>query len=519
MKKRISILVLALALAGLLFWGCLPQFVQNGTAEPTSTPRVFLTITPKDDVQILPKTTRPNILLIISDDLDEELGTIKYMPHLQELMFSRGLSLADFFISEPLCCPSRSTFLRGQYTHNHGIYRNDSPHGGFEEFYYLQNESSTLATWLQAAGYRTVLLGKYLNGYPFREDRTYVPVGWDEWYSAAKGSPFAGFKYTLNENGVQVDYNETGQGESQYMTDVLGGKAVDFIKRSAQDGGPFFMYLSTYAPHVPVKAAPRHENLFPDLVAPQTGSFNETDVSDKPAGISSDPLLTEEEIKELDLQYRVRVQAMQAVDEMIVELVDALEETNQLENTYIIFTSDNGYHLGQHRLRDGKASPYEEDIHVPFVIRGPGIEAGSSLSGYITGNVDFAPTIAELAGVIPPAYVDGQSMVQLFSGEKPSAQAWRSGYLLEFYGYNNSETPDTVAPPAPSYLGLRTQDYLYVEYDDGFVELYDLVNDPYEMENIAQTADKNLLAGLSQWLQALSKCSGNECSMIDDQLP
>ncbi len=517
--KRISTLVLALILMGFLLWGCLPQFAQGGTAGPTSTPRVFLTITPKDDVQVLPKTTRPNILLIITDDLDKELGTIQFMPHLQALMVSQGLSLDDFFISEPLCCPSRSTFLRGQYTHNHGIYRNDPPHGGFEEFYYLQNESSTLATWLQAAGYRTVLLGKYLNGYPFREDRTYVPVGWDEWYSAAKGSPFAGFTYTLNENGRQVDYNETGQGESQYMTDVLGRKAADFIQRSAQNGEPFFMYLSTYAPHEPVKAAPRHENLYPDLGAPRTPSFNEQDVSDKPAGISSDPLLTDEEIQELNLDYRVRVQVMQAVDEMIVQLVDTLEETGQLENTYIIFTSDNGYHLGQHRLRNGKASPYEEDIHVPFVIRGPGIEAGSSLSGYLTGNVDFAPTIAELAGVIPPTYVDGRSMVQLFSSEKPSPDKWRSGFLLEFYGYNTAETPITDSAPTPDYLGLRTNNYLYVEYADGFVELYDLVNDPYEMENIAQTADKTLLAGLSQWLHALSKCSGSECSAVDNQLP
>jgi arylsulfatase A-like enzyme len=153
------------------------------------------------------------------------------------------------------------------------------------------------------------------------------------------------------------------------------------------------------------------------------------------------------------------------------------------------------------------------------VIRGPGIEAGSSLSGYITGNVDFAPTIADLAGVNPPTYVDGRSMVQLFSSEKPSPDKWRSGYLLEFYGYNTSKTIDTGSPPAPSYLGLRTRDYLYVEYGDGFVELYDLVNDPFEMENIAQTADKTLLSSLSQWLHALSKCSGSACTTIDNQVP
>lgn len=503
----------ALIFLSVFLFGCLPA--AEPTPDPTKTPRVFLTITPQDDVVVIPKTDRPNILFILTDDLDAELGTISYMPHLQELLAAQGLTVADFFISQPLCCPSRATFLRSQYTHNHGIYRNDPPNGGFEEFYALQNESSTLATWLQAAGYRTVLLGKYLNGYPFPEDRTYVPVGWDEWYSAAKGSPFAGYTYTLNENGKQVDYNETGQGESQYMTDVLARKAGDFIKRSSAEQVPFFVYLSTYAPHVPVKPAPRHENLFPDLQAPRTGSFNEADVSDKPVGIRFDPLHSEDEIADMDAEYRARVQTMQAVDEMIAYLISMLKETNQLDNTYIIFTSDNGYHLGQHRLLNGKATPYEEDIHVPFIIRGPGIEANTILQGYLTGNVDFAPTIAELAGVIPPDYVDGRSMVQLLGAERPPVSEWRSGYLLEFYGYNEQGADPNAPAPAPEYLGLRTQDYLYVEYQDGFIELYDLNTDPYQMENISATADKALLGQLSEWLRALSACAGRQCRVLD----
>jgi arylsulfatase A-like enzyme len=499
---------------GVFLVSCLPV---GQTADSTKTPRAVLTITPQADVQVLPKTERPNILFILTDDLDAGLNTISYMPHLQELLVSQGLTLEDYFISQPLCCPSRSTLLRGQYTHNHKVYRNDQPNGGFEEFYSLQHESSTLATWLQAAGYRTVMLGKYLNGYPFPEDRAYIPVGWDEWYSSVKGSPFAGYKYTLNENGKQVDYDVNARGESQYMTDVLASKAGNFIRRASVDQTPFFVYLSTYAPHVPVKPAPRHAALMPDLKAPHTTSFNEADVSDKPAGMRFDPLLGDEEIKSLDEEYRARVLAMQAVDEMIAQLMDVLKETNQLGNTYIIFSSDNGYHLGQHRLRSGKATPYEEDIRVPFIIRGPNIQANTTLQGYVTGNVDFAPTIAELAGILPPEYVDGRSMLELFGAERPAASEWRSAYLLEFYGYNQADEALNAPAPHPDYLGLRTQNYLYVEYQDGFVELYDLIADPYEMENIAATADKTLLRSLSTRLHELAVCSGKQCSILDGE--
>jgi len=505
----------ALILLGSLLLGCVSR--DTNQPEPTKVPRSVLTITPLNDVQVIPRAERPNFLFIITDDLDLELGTIDYMPHLKELLIDRGLTLQKFFISQPLCCPSRATFLRSQFTHNHGVYRNDPPNGGFEEFYSLQRESSTLATWLQAAGYRTVLLGKYFNGYPFSEDRSYVPVGWNEWYSAARGNPTAGFRYTLNENGKLIDYEETGKGESKYMTDVLGRKAGNFIKRASADEVPFFVYLSTYAPHVPVKPATRHENLFPDLKAPRTESFNEADVSDKPGGIRFDPPLSDEEIVQLDEEYRARVQAMQAVDEMIAQLMDVLKETGQLENTYIIFTSDNGYHLGQHRLRSGKASPYEEDIHVPFIIRGPGIESGGRLQGYLTGNVDFAPTIAELAGVIPPDYVDGRSMVPLLGGDKPPFSDWRSAYLLEFYGYNQPDEDPNAPPPVAEYLGLRTTDQLYVEYSDGFVELYDMKTDPFQMTNIAGTADKALLKHLSDWLHELAKCSGSQCRQLEQE--
>jgi N-acetylglucosamine-6-sulfatase len=501
-----------------LLFGCVAGEGQSIPLDATATPRAVFSITPLSDVQVLSKSNRPNILVIMTDDLDLEMGTIEYMPNLQKLLVAQGLTVEEFFVSLPFCCPSRSTFLRGQFAHNHKVYRNDQPNGGFEEFYSRQHETSTLATWLQAAGYRTVLLGKYLNGYPSKDNLTYIPVGWNEWYSSVKGSPFAGYQYTINENGKLVRYKETGEGESQYMTDVLARKTVDFIQRAGAEEVPFFVYLSTYAPHAPVQPAPRHLALLSDLKVPRVPSFNEADVSDKPAGIRSDPLLTEDEIRKNDRRYRDRVLTMLAVDEMIGQLVETLTATGQLDNTYIIFTSDNGYHFGQHRRREGKGSFYEEDIHVPLIIRGPGVKAGASLEGYVVGNVDLAPTIAELAGVTPPDYVDGSSMVRLFDGVLSPASEWRSAYLLEFYGFNEKDGDPNAPAPLPEFLGLRTQHYLYVEYKDGFIELYDLQNDPYELENIASQADQSLLTNLSGLLHALETCSGKQCSTFDDGL-
>lgn len=506
--------VLAMIWMTSLLFGCAP--VAAGT--PTAAPRAVLTITPRADAEVIPKSDRPNILLIVLDDLDAEMGSTDYMPVFQDLLVRRGLTLEDFYVTSSVCCPSRATILRGQIPHNHGVLSNSAPHGGFEQFYLRENESSTVATWLQAAGYRTVLLGKYLNGYPFREDRNYVPVGWTEWYSPAKGKPYVGFNYTLNQNGVQVDYRDTGQGESLYITDVLAGKAVEFIERSAADSQPFFMYLSFFAPHQPAEPATRHGVLFPGLVVPRTPSFNEQDVSDKPGSLQNNTPLTEEQIADMDGLYRRRIQTLQAVDEAIAYLIDTLETTGELDDTYIIFTSDNGFHLGHHRLYAGKATLYEEDIHVPFVIRGPGIAAGESLSGYLAGNVDLAPTIAELAGVIPPGFVDGRSLVGLFGDQRPALDDWRSMYYLEVFGQEGSEEGESeqTLTALNREFGLRTANYLYAEYEDGAVELYDMRIDPYQLQNIASVADQALLDQLSRLLAALKECAGDACRTLEE---
>lgn len=485
----------------------------------------------KVDIVVLPKEKRPNIIIIIADDLDLKLGTINYMQNLQELMVVRGTTLNDFFVTTPMCCPSRANILRGQYTHSHQVYNNEAPYGGFLKFYETGNEASTIAVWLQAAGYRTSLIGKYFNGYPFRDDRTYVPAGWSEWASPAQKNAYDGYDYVLNENGVLASYSPD---EENYFTDVMNRKAVDFIERAAQDETQFFLYLAPFAPHEPATPAKRHLDLFPSIAAPRTPSFNENDVSDKLGDMSRNQLLTEEQISNIDYMYRQRILSMQAVDEMLLNLITTLEKTGELDNTYIVFTSDQGYHLGQHRFYYGKSTFYEEDIAVPFIVRGPGIPEDSEVSGLLAGNVDIAPTFAEWAGVIPPEFVEGRSLAGILAGESVSEINWRQVFLLETYGFSINE--DSTKIPLfgevfdsvfgllsaqkvnQSSIGLRTAQYTYIEHADGSMELYDQVMDPYQLENLAASADPYLLERLSTWSHELALCSGNDCLRVEEGL-
>ncbi len=441
---------------------------------------------------------RPNIIFILTDDLDAQ--SMAFMPKLKTLLSDQGVSFSNFFVSFSLCCPSRATILRGQYGHNTQILANGPPDGGFEKFRSLGHENSTIATWLQEAGYRTVLLGKYLNGYPDRGNPTYVPPGWSEWYGVLRGHYF---NYQINENGRIVSYGSRPQ---DYETDVLARKTIDFIQRTAKEGKPFFVYLAPFAPHSPATPAPRHQDLFPNVKAPRTPNFNEEDVSDKPAYIRNRPPLTEKEIAKIDEQHRKRLQSLQAVDEAIEALIEALEAVGQLDNTYIFFTTDNGFHLGNHRLATGKVAPYEEDIRVPLIVRGPGVPAGRTVE-HLTGNVDLAPTWAELAGVKAPDFVDGRSLVPLLGSNPPSADNLRQAFLLE-NGNLDRRSQGLAIPP---YRAIRTEDYLYVEYNTGERELYDLNKDPYQLQNLSATADPNLLKQLSSRLAELRSCAAASC--------
>lgn len=484
-----------------------------------------------------PTERRPNVVFVLTDDQD--LPSLAFMPKVQALLVQQGMRLDEHFVSLSLCCPSRVTTLRGQYAHNTGVYGNNPPEGGFEGTYTKGLERSTLATWLQGAGYRTAFFGKYLNGYPEGAPAGYYPPGWDEWYAGTTGTPYRGFDYDMNENGTTVHY---GSADEDYLTDVIARQAEDFIRRTvaADPNRPFLAYVAPFAPHAPATPAPRHAELFPDARAPRTASFNEADVSDKPAWVRALPPLTADQIAEMDKLYRHKLQALQAVDELVERLVNTLQATGQLAHTYIVFTSDNGYHQGQHRMDSGKMTAYEEDLRVPFVVRGPGIAAGSRATR-VTANVDHAPTLAALAGATAPSFVDGRSLLPLWRGEAPAE--WRQVLLLEHKPDKNDEAARRVSrfvatsgrePPDPmdlvaaggdgmditSFSGLRTAaGVTYIEYDTGEREYYDRAVDPAQLDNAYARTPTDQRARLADWLAALRSASGEALRQAEAHAP
>ncbi|MCI0479770.1 sulfatase, partial [Candidatus Uhrbacteria bacterium] len=336
-------------------------------------------------------------------------------------------------------------------------------------------------------------IGKYLNGYPANATENYVPPGWTEWYSSIGDAEhmdiaYGEYNYTLNENGTLVKY---GDAPEDYGTDVYAAKTLDFIERSVAAGEPFFAYVSVYAPHNPGTPAPRHADLFADLELPRSPSFNETDIKDKGRYYRNNPLLTDEQIAEMETKYRLRIQSLQAVDDLVESVVAKLDSLGQLDNTYIFFASDNGFHIGEHRLLPGKATAFEEDILVPMLVRGPGVRAGSVIDK-ISGNIDLAPTFADLARVPVPDFVDGRSLVPLMRGEFVSS--WRTAFvilrgrsfsddassrldptllasLFQPFGAFTREEEPLDSPydnkPGGQFRGLRTTEYTYVEFVNG----------------------------------------------------
>ena len=423
------------------------------------------------------------------------------MPQVKSFMADGGVSFSNYFVNVSLCCPSRATTLRGQYAHNTGIYTNKKSDGSFIHFYRQGLEKSTIATWLKQKGYRNGFIGKYLNGYPRSAPKDYVPPGWDEWASPINDSGYVGFNYTLNENGSFVSY---GDRPEDYTSDVYTKKAQKFIDRSAKNKQPFFLYLSYFPPHQPAIPAPRHSKLFPNAFAPRTPSFNEADVSDKPEYIRDLPLLSQQEKDEIDFLYQKRLRSLQSVDEGLVALVNTLKANGQLDNTYIIFTSDNGFHLGQHRLPPEKESAYEEDIHLPLYVRGPDVPAGETRDR-IVSNVDLAPTFAELAGVNPPKFIDGRSFASLFRRNFSVPTSWRQVLLLQ-HRLNRKTTPSI-----PDYRGLRTADCTYVRYNTGEQELYDLRQDPDQLHNLAKVIHPKVIKEYAKRLISLGSCREETC--------
>ncbi len=402
--------------------------------------------------------TRPNVVLIVSDD--QRWDTLWAMPAVRELLGASGVTFENAFVPNPVCCPSRASILTGTYSHTNGVWTNrNGAYGGFEAF----DETSTLATWLQDAGYRTGLMGKYLNGYhrPGRQE-LYVPEGWDRWWSFVGGRYYG---FSVNSDGAIVSY---GEEETDYVTDVMAAEAEAFIRAEQPD--PFFLYLTPKAPHLPSTPAARHASLFQDLEPWRPASWNEADMSDKPTFLRKRPELSIEQIAALDHKRLEMLRSLVALDEMVARVVTALEETGQLRDTMIIFTSDNGYAWGEHRW-DRKTLAYEEVIRVPMVIRFDRLIGAPLVDANLALNIDLAPTIAEVTGLSPPP-MDGASLVPLLTETTPVE--WRQDFLVEHWGGK-----------IPPYCGVRTTGHLYVAYADGQEELYRLAKDPDQLDNLA----------------------------------
>jgi arylsulfatase A-like enzyme len=468
---------------------------------------------------------QPNILLILTDDLDTR--SLEFMPNVAELLGQQGTTFANFFVTTPLCTPSRASILTGQYVHNNGVLGNAGKSGGFSTFHRLDREQSTIANWLQDAGYRTALIGKYHNGYPEPDNAGYVPPGWDEWFVGVDGTGKY-FDFSVNDNGQTVAF---GHGAENYSTDIFAARAVDFI-RNTEPGQPFLLYLAPHAPHGPAKPAPRHAEEFSELQAPRPPSFNEPDVSDKPDWLRNAPELSAEQIDRIDEWYRQRLRSLLAIDEMVATLVAELRATGKLDNTYIFFTSDNGYQLGEHRIETAKRAPYEEAIRVPLLVRGPDVPAGR-VEERMALNIDFGPTFAALAGTEAPEFVDGRSLLPLLVAE--TGDEWRQVILIE--GFNGAQRTrprrsdrsqdrpraaerdddNENALGLSSFFALRTADQLYVEHDTGERELYDLLADPYELENLITIADPTELASMSERLAELQVCAADTCRVAENR--
>jgi N-acetylglucosamine-6-sulfatase len=434
---------------------------------------------------------RPNFVFIMADDLDER--SMEDLPGIKQVMGSNGTTFENAYVTYSLCCPSRATILRGQYPHNHDIIGNGLPEGGEAKFRNLGRDQSTMATWLNGAGYQTKAIGKYMNSY----NNLYIPPGWDEWYV------MMGNHWNLSDpttGKINDDGQETTLGG--HSTDIFADKTSDFIRRSHANPEPFFVMIGTKAPHKPPEVADRYQDQFTATPLPRPDNFNELDVMDKPQWVRSLPQLTQGEISNIEDEYRKRLRSMLSVEDLLKETIATLQETEELDNTYIFFTSDNGYHMGNHRLGADKKTPYEEDIGVPLMVRGPGVPTEAVRQQLVLNN-DFAPTIAELAGVSTPGFVDGRSFAPLLTGSPPSF--WRTAFLEE--GWLEGGT----VVPTPTHKSVHTQQYMFTEYDTGEGELYDLNADPYQLQSKRRVGNEQLYSELQTRLDSLRNCSSTGC--------
>ncbi len=498
---------------------------------------------------------RPNILVIMTDD--QSLADVNHMPNVRKLLARRGTSFSHAVDSFPLCCPARATFITGQYAHNHGVAGNFYPYG----WYGMKARQNSLPRWLQKRGYITAMVGKWLNGYGALDGHGEIPRGFRIWRGLLDVSSYDYFNFIMNSNGrlrswgdrsfaeklvefanIQVrggprpsalqvlqlaqsiftpGYYGTAEPQN-YSPDVTGKITRKLVRRQAKAKKPFFIWWAPAAPHredvattilgrpgADPRAAPRYEQFSQSLQLPRPPSFNHSDPADPESMIAQLPSMTPAEINQLTLDYQGRIGSLRAVDDHVAKLVRTLRKTRQLRNTLIVFLSDNGWVQGEHRIRGDKFVPYEESIHVPFIMRGPGVPKGRIVKAQVS-NIDFARTLLDAAWARPGRAQDGISLLPV--ARRPGRAPNR---VIEL----EAPSPLFLGPGFPMsydkpYKGVRTNKYKYIVWSYGAVELYDLRRDPYEINNVA--ADPGYAAVISRLagrLQRLDQCRGAACAV------
>jgi N-acetylglucosamine-6-sulfatase len=517
-----------------------------------------------------PGEAPPSFVVIQTDDqtLDGLYATFqafpgaaqtRAMPNTLDLIGKRGMTFNRYYVPYPLCCPSRTSLLTGRYSHSNGVKGNNQPNGGYTGFSFRAAAQHNIATWLRGAGYRTIHAGKFLNGYgdPPYDDGTSVPPGWDAWYGIVNADTHHYFYgYTLNVNGELVGpFGDSGSWETREygvrddftcpaepingpcnqvddkMSEIARGEML-----ATPPNQPFYVQIDYAGPHGDFRRpagpepAPRHYDWFKGARHPHSRAegFDEGNVSDKPRFIRDAPHLTPIEKRIYRVYYQKQLDSLRTIDDGVKVILDTLGQMRRLRDTYVIFTSDNGFFFGEHRLLGGKFLAYEPATHMPFLIRGPGIKPGSK-TGELAANIDVAPTLLELAGVKADKSIDGRSLVPYLEDEGLRS---RRPILFESFvetndveangalrGNSGKAKASLLAPPK-DYAGIRLGPYKYIAWPTGEKELYDINKDPNELNSLHR--DPNFFPirnFLHRQMKRLTECVGRECRETTPPLP
>jgi arylsulfatase A-like enzyme len=497
-----------------------------------------------DNGELLPLRAldhRPNVIVVMTDD--QTLADMQVMGKTRRVIGGQGVTFNQSYVSYSLCCPSRATYLTGLYAHNHHTLGLTPPLGGYDKFARL-NGRATLPVWLQDSGYQTAHIGKYLNGYGDRLDkRPPIPAGWSEWYGSVGTTTYRMWGYRMFDHGRLRQFgSQFDENPALYQTDVTGHIATDFVSRHAGPGRPFFLSVAFLAPHHEgervrfryghtLRPAPRDRGALADRPFQPAAGFDERDMSDKPPFLQRMyPALTPRTKRDLLVQQHDRQESLLAVDDQVERLVGTLKRTGELDNTYILFTSDNGYMQGEHRVAYGKMFAYDPSTRVPLLLRGPGIPHGQ-VSHELVANIDLAPTIAQVAGARPTRPCDGRSLLPyardpgrltnrpILHETAAISPALRIKYNLKSAWQVLSDAraaqdePGRSVYPTTPYRAIRTRRWLYIHWQNGAEELYDRERDPGQLRSLARVrVYRPVVVQLRRQLSQYVHCKGSACS-------